>query len=222
MTAITISRELGSEGRAVGEQVAKILGYDFVDKQMLEGVFRKYGLTKFGDLYSSAPGFWELTDPTNLLIVSMLNETMEALAYRGRVVIMGRGGFASLNEYADVLKVLVQAPFATRVERVMRRENLPGLQEAEERVREDDKARLKFVKLFYNKQWDQEAYFNLVLDTGSVSKEMAVNWIIEAARALDQKEFGPEARLAQKATVDPVLLDAIAETFANPLPYMAD
>jgi cytidylate kinase len=222
MTAITISRELGSEGREIGEQVAKILGYNFVDNQILEGVFRKYGLTKFNDLYTSAPGFWELTDPTNLLIVSMLNETMEALAYRGRMVIMGRGGFASLNEYADVLKVRIQAPFSTRVERVMARENIPSLPEAEERVQEDDRARQKFIKLFYNKQWDQETYFNLVLDTSSVSKEMAVNWIIEAARKLDQKKFTPETIVAQKAKVDPVLLDAIAETFQNPLPHLAD
>ena len=152
----------------------------------------------------------------------MLNETMEALAYRGRTVILGRGGFASLNEYADVLNVRIQAPFPNRVERVMDRENISNRQQVEERVREDDKARQKFVKMFYNKEWDVETYFNLVIDTRTVSTEMAVNWIIDAARALEQKEVAKGALTAQQAKVDSVLLDAIAETFQNPLPPLPD
>ena len=222
MTTITISREFGSEGRRIGRQVAKSLGYDFVDKRIMEGVFRRYGLTKFSDLYTSAPSFWDLANANNLLIVSMLNETMEALAHRGRMVILGRGGFASLNDYADVLNVRIQAPFPIRVERVMARENISDRQQAEERVREDDKARQKFVKMFYNKEWDVETYFNLVIDTSTVSTEMAVEWIIEAARALEQKEFAKDVLTAQKAEVDSVLLDAIAEAFQDPLPPLDD
>ena len=222
MTTVTISREFGSEGAKIAKQVAEILDYSLVDKRILEGVFRRYGLTKFGDLYESTPSFWDLANANNLLIVSMLNETMEALAHRGRMVILGRGGFASLNEYVDVLNVRIQAPFPIRVERVMARENISDRQQAEERVREDDKARQKFVKMFYNKEWDVETYFNLVIDTSTVSTEMAVEWIIEAARALEQKEFAKDVLTAQKAEVDSVLLDAIAEAFQDPLPPLDD
>ena len=62
MTTITISREFGSEGVKIAQQVAKTLDYSLVDKRILEGVFRRYGLTKFGDLYSSAPSL--LPTPT--------------------------------------------------------------------------------------------------------------------------------------------------------------
>jgi cytidylate kinase len=218
MATITISREFGSEGSKIAQQVAQNLGYDLVDKPTIEGVFRQYGLTKFKDLYTSAPGFWDLTNANNLLIISMLNETMEALAKRGRVVILGRGGFASLSGYVDVLNVRIQAPFPVRVQRVMARENLADRQQAEERVREDDKARRKFIQMFYNKQWDLEAHFNLVIDTSSVSTDMAVDWIIEAARALEQKKFGRDAVTTQIIEVDPVLADAIAQAMQNPLP----
>ena len=222
MTTVTISREFGSEGVKIAKQVAEILDYSLVDKRILEGVFRRYGLTKFGDLYESTPSFWDLANANNLLIVSMLNETMEALAHRGGMVILGRGGFASLNEYADVLNVRIQAPFPDRVERVMARENISDRRQAEERVRKDDKARQKFIKLFYNKEWDVETYFNLVIDTSTVSTEMAVEWIIEAAQALEQKEFARDVLTAQQAEVDPVLLDAIEEAFQNPLPPLDD
>jgi cytidylate kinase len=222
MTTVTISREFGSEGAKIAKQVAEILDYSLVDKRILEGVFRRYGLTKFGDLYESTPSFWDLANANNLLIVSMLNETMEALAHRGRMVILGRGGFASLNEYVDVLNVRIQAPFPDRVERVMAREKISDRRQAEERVRKDDKARQRFIKMFYNKEWDVETYFNLVIDTSTVSTEMAVEWIIDAARALEQKQFARDALMAQQAEVDSVLLDAIEEAFQNPLPPLGD
>lgn len=222
MATITISREYGSEGASIGHEVAEQLGYDFVDKRIIEGIFRQYGLTKFNDLYTSAPGFWDLTSATNLLIVSMLNETMEALAYRGNTVILGRGGFASLSGYADVLNVRIQAPFAARVQQVMTRENLTDRQQAEAYVREDDKARRKFIQMFYNKQWDVESHFDLVIDTGAVTTEMATNWIIEAARVLEKKELARDAVTAKGLEVDPVLLDAIEKSLQSPLPPLPD
>jgi hypothetical protein len=108
------------------------------------------------------------------------------------------------------------------VERVMAREKISDRRQAEERVRKDDKARQKFIKMFYNKEWDVETYFNLVIDTSTVSREMAVEWIIEAAQALEQKQFARDVLTAQQAEVDPVLLDAIEEAFQNPLPPLDD
>ena len=89
MAVITISREFGSGGLDIGQRVAKRLGYDFVDKRMVDGVFRQYGLTKFDDLYTSAPGILDLINYDNLLMVSMLNEIIGAVAKRGNVVILG-------------------------------------------------------------------------------------------------------------------------------------
>ena len=73
-------------------------------------------------------------------------------------------------------------------------------------------------KCFTIRNWNVETYFNLVIDTSAVSTEMAVDWIIEAARSLEQKNFAGGTLTAQQATVDPVLLDAIDEAFQNPLP----
>ena len=218
MAVIAISRELGSYGIDNAQRVAKALGYDYVDRHILEGVFRQYGLTKYKDLTTSALGLRDIINANNLLIVSMLNEILEALAYRGNVVILGRGSFAILNDYEDVLTVRIQAPFPARVERIMEREKLTDRATAEARVRENDNIQSRFVQMFYAKRWDQETHFNLVVDTGSLSSEMAVNWIIEGARALEVKEFDRGAVLTKDIKVDPVLMDAINEAMAHPLP----
>ena len=218
MAVITISRQLGSGGFEIGQQVAKSLGYEFADKRTAEGIFRQYGLTKFNVLYDSAPGILDLIRADNLLIISMLNEILAALAKRGNVVILGRAGYAVLGQYADVLHVRIQAPFSERVQRVMARESLTDLQAAEERVREDDNVHRIYMQRFYNKHWDDPANFHLVLDMGSLSGAMAVQQIVAAARALDQKAPEKDAITTATIEVDPVLADAIAKTMAYPLP----
>jgi cytidylate kinase len=220
MAVITISGELGSGGSDIAQQVAKTLSYDLVDKRTTDGIFRQYGLTKFDDLYGSAPNFLDVINANNLLLVSMSNEIMEAVAQRGNVVILGRTGFAVLGGYADVLNVRIQAPFSARAQRVTAREGLTDLQAAEERVREDDNVHRKYVQIFYNKHWDEAANFELVLDTGSLSNEAAVKQIVEAAKALAQKVPGKDAATTAQIEVDPVLADAVAKVIAYPLPAL--
>ena len=222
MAVITISRELGSGGLDIAQQVAKTLGYAFADKRTADGIFRQYGLTKFDDLYSSAPSFLDLINADNLLLVSMANEILEALAKRGNVVILGRAGFAVLADYADVLHVRLQAPLADRVQRVMVREGLTDLQAVEQRVSEDDSMHGKYVQRFYDKQWDAPSNFALILDTSSLSSDMAVQRIVEAAKAIEQNAPETDAVTTAKIEVDPVLSDAVAKVMAYPLPALPE
>lgn len=218
MAVITISRELGCGGLDIAQRVAQNLDYVFLDKRTVDGILRQYGLTRFGDLYSSAPGILDLVNADNLLIISMLNEILEAVAKHGNAVILGRAGFAVLGRFADVLNVHIKAPVSDRAQRVMAREGLTDVQSAEERVREDDSVQRKYVQMFYNKNWDEESNFNLVVDTGSVTPELAVKQIAEAARALEQKAPGKDAVTTATIEVDPVLADAVAKGIKYPLP----
>jgi cytidylate kinase len=222
MAVMTISRELGSGGVEIARQVANRLGYEFVDKHTYDAIFRQYGLTKFEDLYSSAPSFLDLLNADNLLLVAMANEILEAVAKRGNIVILGRAGFAVLADYADVLHMHIQAPFSERVQRLMVREGLSDRQAAEERVREDDSVQHTYVQRFYNKQWDASSNFDLVLDTSSLSRDMAVQRIVEAAKALEQKVPPPDALTTATIEVDPVLADAVAKAMADPLPALPE
>ena len=97
------------------------------------------------------------------------------------------------------------------------RERLTDLQAAEERVREEDNVHRKYVQMFYNKHWDEESNFGLVLDTGSLSSDAAVKQIVEAAQALEQKAPGKDKATTAQIEVDPVLADAVAKVIAYPL-----
>ena len=218
MPVITVSRQLGSEGSGIAREVAARLGYEFVDKQTTDAIFRQYGLTRFDELYNSVPSFLDLLNADNLLLVAMANEIIEAVAQRGNVVILGRAGFAVLASLADVLHVRIEASFSERAQRVMEQEGLANLEAAEERVKQDDEVHTKYIRRFYNKEWGDPSNFDLVLDTGALSGDEAVQKIIEAARDLGEKTPQEDARTTRSLQVDPVLADAVAKALANPLP----
>jgi cytidylate kinase len=222
MAVITISRELGSGGSDIAHRVAEMLGYELADKNTIDSIFRQYGLTKFDDLYNSIPSFLDILNADNLLLVSMANEITEALAKHGNMVIIGRAGFAVLADYADVLHVHIQSPFAERVRQVMAEEGLTDAQAAEERVKDDDTVHRTYVQRFYNKQWDEPSSFDLVLDTSSLSGEAAAQQIVEAAKTLGQKAVGSNAATTTTIEVDPVLVDAVEKALANPLPQLPE
>ena len=218
MAVVTILRELGSGGHDIASQAATELGYDFVDRQVIERIFRQYGLTKFEEVYSTIPSFLDLIDHDNLLIVSMLNEMVDAVAQRGNAVILGRSAFAVLGDCADVLHVLIRAPAPLRAQRMMEREGLGSLEEAQAHVAADDELRRKFLQMFYTNHWEDESQFGLVLDTGSLSPEEAVRRIAAATQALAAVQPAPDAATTARLQVDPVLADAVAEVLAHPMP----
>lgn len=209
MSAITISREVGSLGDTIAEQVAARLGYQLVDKNTIEKIFNQYGYVDFKEAYN-ATSFWAYFDPRRAEMVSFLNRVIQALVARGGVILLGRGGFAMLKDYADVLNVRIQAPFALRVKRVFESGAFASLAQVEEAVRENDRMRRDFVNSMYAERWDSVSAFDLVLDTGKIPPEQAADWLEAAGRQINLPQ--PEDTLTTRAmTIDPVLADSVTQ-----------
>ena len=191
MAVITISREIYSEGSYIGEKVAEALGYHFVDKSTIEKVFAEHSIVQFKEVYESVPGFWARFDDMRTTTIRFLKQAILALARHGEMVIVGRGAFAVLGGFADVLNVRVQAPFPVRVRRVMEKEKITEADRAEALLKEGDEMRDAFVKSFYDIRWEDAAAasaFDLVIDTGKVPPDLAVTWLVEALKVLKQRE----------------------------------
>lgn len=191
MAVITISREIYSEGSYIGEKVAEALGYHFVDKSTIEKVFAEHSIVQFKEVYESVPGFWARFDDMRTTTIRFLKQAILALARHGEMVIVGRGAFAVLGGFADVLNVRVQAPFPVRVRRAMEKEKITESDRAEALLKEGDEMRDAFVKSFYDIRWEDAAAasaFDLVIDTGKVPPDLAVTWLVEALKVLKQRE----------------------------------
>lgn len=207
MGAITISRQLGSHGARIARGVAMKLGWPIADKATINEVIRQYGLIHLDDIYGEKPpSFWDLFDGDSVWTIEWMNRTIKTIAAQGDAVILGRGGFAVLGGFTDVLDVFVKAPNEVRAQRIGLRDDITP-EKAAEKVAADDKARAKFTRLLYSKAWADEKHFDLVIDTGEMNDEMAMDHIIEAYHSL-VANLPPGPRTAD-LELDPILAETI-------------
>lgn len=212
MAVITVSRQLGSHGGRISRALAADLGYSFVDKAVINRVIRQYGLVELDLLYDHKPKIWELFNTNSALTIQMLNETIAAIAARGNVVILGRGGFKVLHGMADVLNVMVKAPEDVRVARISKRDGVSA-EESAAVIKANDALRSRFCRLFYSADWADEFEFDLVVDTGVGSDDEAKAKIMEALAVLPPAS--EVDRTAAAAQVNPVLAGTIIEALAR-------
>ena len=212
MAVITISREIYSVGSYIGEKTAEALGYHFAGKNTIEKVFLEHGLFEFKKVYKSTEGFWSRFEDMRATTIEFLKQVILALASHGNMVIVGRGAFAVLGGFTDVLNVRLQAPFAIRAKRAMEAEKIPNLAKAEAFLRESDRARDAFVESFYNVRLEDAApqAFDLAVNTGKVSPETVMAWLVEAHKALKEREkvIGPTT---STSVVEPDLASTVSE-----------
>lgn len=212
MAVVTISREIYSEGSLIGEGVAEALGYHFVGKEGIEKVFLEHGLVEFKKVNESGAGFWSRYDDMRTTTIEFLKQVIMALASHGNTVIVGRGAFAVLGGFADVLNVRVRAPFHVRVQRAMEKEKIDEPHEAEAFLLKSDRARDTFVESFYNvrSQDTPPIAFDLVINTGKVPPDMATAWVVEAHTALQRRKRHADPT-TKTIKVDPQLTGTVSD-----------
>lgn len=211
MSVITISREIGSEGAYIAQQLARTLNYRLIDKAILEKILKQFGFVQFAQDYEAAASYWDRMDGTRLDMIATLNRVLQATASLGNMIMLGRGSFAVLGGYADVLNVRLQAPFAVRVKRIMAERNLADLAKAEKIVKESDQARASFIQSWYGLRWDVASYYNLVLDTSIISRDTAVEWILCAREGVEKSSAEYKRSFGSLVVDDAVVLRTVRE-----------
>ena len=204
MAIITISRDFGSLGDLISQGVAKAKGYAVVDKPLIETILSQYGMVSFGEFYDADHNILDRLNSDKMGHVQMLDKTIQAFAKQDNLIIRGRGGYMALQDYDNVLNVLIKAPFHHRVISTMMTMEIRERKEAERVVEQFDHSRNSFLQTYYGVKADDSAYFDLVIDTRHITAELAINWIIEAADSLDRRQ-DLKGKRTQSIEVDQVL-----------------
>lgn len=183
---ITIGRSFGSNGRKIGEKLAKELGIKFYDRNLIEMAAKESGLEwkvvgkadeKLigGGIFKFAPGLDFIQENPNDKIYKAQEETIRSIFKSGEsCVIVGRGADYVLRNRPEVLKVFIYAPFSVRVETVMERYNF-SRDEAEKVVRHMDKTRKNYYEYFTDNNWDQKEGKDLLIDSSEFGVDGTVN-----------------------------------------------
>jgi cytidylate kinase len=197
MAILTISREFGSGGRDIGQAVADVMGYDYVDRKRIlddmkaEGKIWEDKAKQFDENY---PDLWERSDWAFKGFVALNQSHFLQYAVKGNVVIIGRGGNFLLKQFPFVLKVRVKAPLEKRVECVMAREGINS-ENARYLIDKADSEMSKAVYLIYGRNWDDADEYDMVFDTSKQGQNEIVSILKNALLEKDTHNT-PEARQA--------------------------
>lgn len=180
---ITISREYGSGGHEVGELVAKKLGLPFYDNELITIASRDSGIAEkhFHEAELSAKtsfgfalgmmGSGQYGMPLNNRLYSVQASLIRTIADQGPAVFVGRCADYVLKGYKPCLDIFIQCEhFDSRVERVMRRNNLTEA-EARERIKMVDKCRATYYSFYTSMKWGKRENHDLILDTHIIGVE---------------------------------------------------
>lgn len=178
MSIITISREMGSSGQIIARRLADKLGYTLIDGEAILRVSQSYGLS--ADAVQKAdekpPAFVESLDTSLEIDLHRIEQIILEYAFKGNVIIYGRGGQDLLNGVRSVFRTRIIAPFEVRVERWAEREWLdPDL--ARILVRKSDQQRAGFIKYYFDRDWNDPYNYDLIINTAKMSIDMAVDVI---------------------------------------------
>jgi cytidylate kinase len=202
---ITISREFGAGGSSIARLVADALRWRLVDNQMVEEVARRAGLTvdDVARREERGPSFVErlaraLASATPELLgaesaqppeaeesrlVKLTEQVVTDACAEGHVVLVGRAAVALLGRREDALHVRLVADQEHRTLVVMERLGL-GREEALRRVKEVDANRVRYHRLWYNRDWNEPHNYHLTLNTGWLGLDRSAELVVAAAAPL--------------------------------------
>ena len=198
MPVVTISRQHGCLGDKIAEGVAAELGLRLVDHEIIEAVASRLGVPETAvtarddregnlvrDLVRTMQRLYPATvvprpstepDLDDAAYLSVIQQTIREVARSGNGVILGRAAAFILRDDPNVLDILLVAPLAVRLERVMERENV-NRQTALRRIREVDASRARYTRHFYGADWLGPDAYDLVLNTAYFAIPQAVSLV---------------------------------------------
>jgi cytidylate kinase len=181
MTAITISRQIGSLGGSVAREVAARLGYRIVTRQVINQAALQSGAPECALHAIDELGLLGIkpSSKARRAYHNAMRGVMKELADQGNVVIVGRAGQAILRNRPDVLHVRVVAPEQARAEHLATAHGIPPAA-ALEQVRAVDRARSQYVRRHFGVDADDPRMYDLIINTGRMTCEAAADLICNA------------------------------------------
>lgn len=192
---ITISREFGSGGKAIGKMVAERLGYKFYDAEIIDKVVKSSGLAKeivekydeyathknslLYNIAINAAGNYNGLSIANQVQIAQMG-VIKQIAEEGNCVIIGRGADYILREREDCLHVFVRADIPFKAKRVL---DIYGEtdQRIESRLDDMDVRRRVFYRSFAMREWGVIENYNMMLDSSALGLDKCAALICAAA-----------------------------------------
>ena len=193
---ITISREYGAGGHTIGQSVAKELGIEFYDRDIIKAAVKESGLEmmeveQVEEEITRTGMFLRMIAPASYVdqqyyIRSIEQRIIVEMALKGPCVILGRCA-DDIMEKASIpsLNVFLYASDIHRAARIGELIGSSNPTEIQKKMQKTDSARRAYYEQFTGKKWGDSRNYTLSLDTGILGYDTVVQLICNAARNAD-------------------------------------
>ena len=190
---ITISREFGSGGRFIGEDVAKKLGIAYYDKNIIGQIAEKSGLSpeyiQENAELSPKKGLFAYAfsgrDITGKSVEDMVYEVQRniilELAEKEPCVIIGRNADYILKDRDDVLNVFIHGDMPEKIKRITGLYNVKE-KEAVKMMADTDKRRRTNYNFYTDQNWGKASNYTLCLNSSQLGYDRCEMIIMECAK----------------------------------------
>jgi len=210
MAVITVSKTLGAGGEEISRRLAERLQIPLLDREiirraasiagvsersiqdaervpsLLERMVELLGRYPTDDVTGVPAGVLESPSLNVESYRRLIEDLLRNIAEAGDAVIVGHAAQVILKNFPKTLSVLIYAPLATSVKRLMAEEGLRP-NEAEKRIREFNRNREEYLRLYYGVRWLDPELYDLILNTEMLGIEGGTAVILEAVRAMERK-----------------------------------
>jgi len=192
---ITISRQLGSGGGYIGQQLAKTMGVFFADREIITQAASTLRIReKEVESHEERSDFWRSiiesyainTDnylPTQLIIpidkelFDAETDIIERITAERSAVIIGRCSNYILKDHPHHVSVYVHAGEPFRVARIKHLFKVTDV-EAERMMHSSDKERSRYNKKYTGIPWTDLRQYDICLDTGKIGMEKSIQLLL--------------------------------------------
>ena len=190
---ITISREFGSGGRFIGEEVARKLGIAYYDKNIISQIAEKSGLSpeyiQENAELSPKKGLFAYAlagrDITGKSVEDMVYEAQRKvildLAKKEPCVIIGRNADYILKDRDDVLNVFIHGDMPEKIQRITDLYNVEK-QKAVKIMEDTDKRRKTNYNFYTDQNWGKASNYTLCLNSSQLGYDRCEKIIMECSK----------------------------------------
>lgn len=192
---ISIGRQFGAGGRGVGKLLAKKLGIEYYDKELITLAAQEFGfdselLEKVDEKSSNFSGnllqWIESIVPGEFLtknylssdaLFEMQSNAIRKLAEERSCVIVGRCSDYVLRNNPNCISVFLHSTLEDRIQRICERSGMSE-QDARNEIKIEDRRRAAYYNFYSDKLWGESSTYSLCIDVSKIGIEGATDLII--------------------------------------------
>ncbi|MBQ8207380.1 MAG: cytidylate kinase-like family protein [Clostridia bacterium] len=204
--AITIARQYGSGGREIGEKVAELLGFKYVDRELITLAAQKsgfhadvinsidekatnsllYTLAMGSNSFGAPHATYNIDVPINDKLFIIQSDLIKSLASEQPCVFVGRCADYVLADHEKRISIFLYGDMECRIKRVCETHDV-NEDEAKKLIAKTDKRRMNYYNFYTGKKWGKFDNYHLSINTSMLGIEGTAKVIAEFVKKAAEK-----------------------------------